>query len=321
MGTIFVTGGAGFIGSHLCEALLARGERLVAYDSFDDFYDPVVKKRNLEKCRDFSGFDMIEGDIRDTEAIDTAVRCCEPETIVHLAARVGVRASIKEYMLFKVVNVSGTAQLLDTSRRRGVIRFIFSSSSSVYGNNQKIPFAEADPVGNPTSPYAATKHAGELLCRTHQHRYGIGVTCLRLFTVYGPRLRPDLAIHKFARLMLDGVPIPVFGDGTTRRDYTYVADIVDGFLRVLHLGDGFRVFNLGRSKPVSLTNLIAALESSIGRKAVIDRRPPHPADVQRTHADISRARAELGYDPSTNLVTGLKHIIDWLRSSATPERR
>ncbi|MEE8170670.1 MAG: NAD-dependent epimerase/dehydratase family protein, partial [Phycisphaerae bacterium] len=250
MANIFVTGGAGFIGSHLCEALLERGDRVTAYDNFDDFYDPAVKRRNLDRCRDNAAFDLIEGDLRDAEAVEAALRRAEPEAIIHLAARAGVRPSIADPLLYQDVNVGGTAVLLEAVRLQAVPKFIFGGSSSVYGNNEKIPFAESDPVDHPISPYAATKKAGELLCHTYHHLYGTGMTCLRFFTAYGPRQRPDLAIHKFARLILAGRPIPVYGDGATQRDYTYVADIVEGVLRAVDRCAGYRIYNLGESQPV-----------------------------------------------------------------------
>ena len=219
-------------------------------------------------------------------------------------------------MLYQDVNVRGTMVLLEACRKKGIKRFIFSSSSSIYGNNEKIPFAESDPVDHPISPYAATKKAGELICHTYHHLYGIDITCLRFFTVYGPRQRPDLAIHKFARLIEQGRSIPVFGDGSMMRDFTYIDDIVDGVLRAMHQCGGYHVYNLGESQPVGLSNLITALESALGRKAVIDRRSMQPGDVNRTYADVTLARNELGYQPSTDLATGLARFVEWFRSDA-----
>jgi len=313
MNTILVTGGAGFIGSHVCEALLARGERVVALDSFDSFYDPAIKRRNLEACRAHRNFQLVEGDIRDAAAVDRLFAAHRPETIIHLAARAGVRPSIEQPLLYQEVNVHGTAILLEAARRQAARRFVFASSSSVYGNNTKVPFSESDNVDHPISPYAATKKAGELLCHTYHHLYGLDITCLRFFTAYGPRQRPDLAIHKFARLIEAGRSIPFFGDGSTRRDYTYIADIVDGVLRAADRCKGYHIYNLGESEPVSLRELVAALERALGRQAVLERLPPQPGDVSQTYADIARARAELGYKPSTRLEVGLARFVAWLR--------
>lgn len=313
--TILVTGGAGFIGSHLCEALLQRQHKVVALDSFDDFYEPAVKRTNLAKCDGAADFSLVEGDIRDTDTIDTLLHEHGVDVIVHLAARAGVRPSIEQPVLYQDVNVGGTAVLLEAARLHGVRKFIFASSSSVYGNNKKVPFAESDNVDFPISPYAASKKAGELLCHTFHHLYGMDITCLRFFTVFGPRQRPDLAIHKFARLIEAGRPIPVFGDGTMMRDHTFIDDIVDGVLRAIDQCAGFAIYNLGNSHPVSLADLIAAIEQALGKKATIDRQPPQPGDVDRTFADASRARKELGYVPRTALADGLHRFVDWLRSS------
>jgi UDP-glucuronate 4-epimerase len=310
---IVVTGGAGFIGSHLCEALLARGHDVLALDNFDDFYDPSTKRRNLEGVGAAERFTLIEGDIRDEHAVDRAIGQ-GADLLVHLAARAGVRPSIEQPLLYTDVNVRGTLVLLEACRRHGVSTFIFGSSSSVYGNNEKIPFAESDPVDDPISPYAATKKAGELLCHSYHHLHGMAVTCLRFFTVYGPRQRPDLAIHKFARLILAGKPIPVFGDGSMMRDYTYIDDIIDGTLRAIEHAGGYHIYNLGESRPVPLRDLIARLEEALGQQAVIDRRPLQPGDVARTYADVSLAQRELGYQPSTDLETGLARFVKWLRA-------
>ena len=315
MANVLVTGAAGFIGSHLSEALVHRGDIVIGLDAFDDFYDPNVKRNNIRALIDHDRFRMIEGDIRDPECVTTALGD-KVDIVVHLAARAGVRPSIEQPMLYQDVNVRGTLVLLEACRKKNIKRFIFSSSSSIYGNNEKIPFAEADPVDHPISPYAATKKAGELICHTYHHLYGIDITCLRFFTVYGPRQRPDLAIHKFARLIEQGRPIPVFGDGSMMRDLTYIVDIVDGVLRAMDKCVGYHVYNLGESQPVRLSNLITALESALGRKAVIDRRSMQPGDVNRTHADVTLARNELGYQPSTDLATGLARFVEWFRSDA-----
>jgi len=317
--TVLVTGGAGFIGSHVCEALLRRGDRVVALDNFDEFYDPAIKRRNLVGCLGHPSFALAEGDIRDTAAVDATFKQHRPDVILHLAARAGVRPSIERPLLYQDVNVHGTAVLLDAAQRSGIGRFVFASSSSVYGNNPKVPFSETDNVDHPISPYAATKKAGELLCFTYHHLYSMNLTCLRFFTAYGPRQRPDLAIHKFARLIEASRPIPVFGDGRTMRDYTYIGDIVDGVLRSIDRCQGYHIYNLGESQPIALSDLIVALEHALEKKAIIDRQPPQPGDVERTFADIARARAELGYRPATDLATGLANFVRWLRGGSASE--
>lgn len=308
-----VTGAAGFIGSHLCEALLARGDEVVGLDSFDDFYSPEIKRANLAAALGHERFRLVEGDIRDAAAVETAIGP-GVDIIVHLAARAGVRPSIEQPLLYQDVNITGTGVLLEAARRRGIRKFIFASSSSVYGNNQKVPFSETDNVDHPISPYAASKKAGELICHTYHHLFDIDITCLRFFTVYGPRQRPDLAIHKFARLIEAGKPIPVFGDGSMRRDYTYVGDIVAGVLAAMDRVGGYHVYNLGNSSPVSLAELIAALETALGKQAQIQRLPVQPGDVERTYADIETSRRELGYAPATPLAEGLAAFVAWMRS-------
>ncbi len=313
MPTAVVTGAAGFIGSHLCEALLARGWSVRGLDCFDDFYDPQVKRRNLAGCTKNERFDLTEGDIRDTRQVEAAIGD-GADVVVHLAARAGVRPSIEQPVLYQDVNVSGTAVMLETARRRRVRRFVFASSSSVYGDNRKVPFAESDNVDFPISPYAASKRAGELLCHTYHHLYGLGVTCLRFFTVYGARQRPDLAIHKFTRLIEAGRPIPVFGDGSMMRDHTYIDDIIAGVLAAIDRCEGFRIYNLGESRPVSLADLVAAIERALDRRAIIDRQPEQPGDVRRTYADITLARRDLGYAPCTDLADGLARFVEWYRT-------
>jgi len=315
MSRIIVTGGAGFIGSHVCEALLARPCDVLALDSFDTFYDPQIKRRNVHHCLADGRFSLAEGDICDAAFVEE-VLAGGADVLVHLAARAGVRPSIEQPLLYQKVNVEGTLVLLEAARRVGVRKFIFASSSSIYGNNRKVPFAESDPVDHPISPYAATKKAGELLCHTYHHLYGLDVTCLRFFTVYGPRQRPDLAIHTFARLIEAGRPVPVFGDGSMRRDYTYVDDIVAGVLAAVDRCEGYHLYNLGESRPVSLNDMIATLERALGRRAVLDRRPMQPGDVDQTYADIRLARAELGYDPATSFEDGIARFVAWLRNPA-----
>ena len=315
MSRIVVTGGAGFVGSHLCARLLKDGHQVVALDNFDDFYDPTVKRRNIAELIDVPAFTLIDGDIRDVQAASRAVTP-GTDAIVHLAARAGVRPSIEQPILYQDVNVSGTMVMLEACRQAPGCKFVFASSSSVYGNNKKVPFAESDPVDHPISPYAATKKAGELLCHTYAHLYDMPMTCLRFFTVYGPRQRPDLAIHKFARLIMDDAPITVFGDGSMRRDFTYIDDIVDGVERSIERCGAYRIYNLGESSPVSVTDLISQLETAIGKKATIQRMPMQPGDVDQTYADISLAREELGYAPNTEIKTGLAAFVAWLRGGA-----
>lgn len=313
MPKVIVTGGAGFIGSHLCEALLDRGHPVVAVDNFDSFYDPRIKRRNIHRCLADGRFALAEGDIRDAAFMNEVVGK-GVDVVVHLAARAGVRPSIAEPKLYQDVNIGGTTVLLEACRKHRVRTFIFGSSSSIYGNNRKVPFCESDPVDHPISPYAATKRAGELLAHTYHHLFEMDVTCLRFFTVYGPRQRPDLAIHKFVRLIESGQPIPVFGDGSMRRDFTYIDDIIAGVTAAIDRCSGYRIYNLGESRPVALCDLIGAIERALGQKAKIDRQPQPPGDVDQTHADVSRARADLGYEPSTDLETGLARFVEWFRA-------
>ncbi len=307
-----VTGAAGFIGSHFCEALLAGGWRVTGMDAFDTFYDPAVKRRNVAQCLKHERFALREADIRDAAAVDRVLGG-GVDAIVHLAARAGVRPSIEQPLLYQDVNVHGTGVLLEAARKFNIPRFIFASSSSVYGNNRKVPFAESDNVDFPISPYAATKKAGELLGYTYHHLFGINVSCLRFFTVYGPRQRPDLAIHKFARLIEAGKPVPMFGDGSMMRDYTYIDDIVAGVMAALERCNGYKIYNLGNASPVSLSDLIAAIEHALGKKATIQKLPPQPGDVDRTFADITLAQTELGYSPRTEFRAGLAEFVKWLR--------
>lgn len=313
---VLVTGGAGFIGSHLCEALLDRGHRVTALDCFDEFYDPAIKRQNIATVSAAPEFLLVEGDIRDEQLVARTLTEGNVDTVVHLAARAGVRPSLEKPLLYESVNVGGTAVLLEACHQQGIGRFIYASSSSVYGNNKKTPFAETDNVDFPISPYAASKKAAELLCHAYSHLYDMDMTCLRFFTVYGPRQRPDLAIHKFTRLIEADEQIPVFGDGTMMRDYTYVSDTVDGVVRAMDRCKGFRIYNLGNSYPVSLSDLIVAIEKSLGKKAKINRLPNQLGDVVQTYADIDRAREELGYAPSTVLDDGLAAFVRWYREMA-----
>lgn len=311
--SILVTGAAGFIGSHTCDALLERGERVVGLDNFDDFYEAAAKERNLETALGHDAFRLIRGDIRDAEALSALP--ADIDAVVHLAARAGVRPSIERPDLYADVNVMGTVRLLAWAKDRGVRRFVFASSSSVYGNNEKVPFSESDPVDHPISPYAATKKAGELVCHAASHLDGVAMACLRFFTVYGPRQRPDLAVHKFARILRDGGPIPMFGDGTTSRDYTYVDDTVSGVVGALEWVSrdvgSYRIFNLGNHKTVALSQMIRVLGEEMGVEPRIEQLPMQPGDVQRTYADIARARNELGYRPDTDFGDGVRRFLEW----------
>jgi len=309
---VLITGAAGFIGSHLCERLLADGWTVMGIDNFDDFYDPQIKRINISDCLKNKNFQLIEADIRDGIAMDKAVGD-GVEIIVHLAAKAGVRPSIAQPLLYTDVNVNGTMVLLEAAKKHKVGKFIFGSSSSVYGNNEKVPFSEEDNVDFPISPYAATKKACELICHTYHYLYGIHITCLRFFTVYGPRQRPDLAIHKFAKLIGQDKPIPVYGDGTMMRDFTYIDDIIDGTVAAMNKCEGFNIYNLGESQPIMVNNLITEIEEALGKKAIREYVPPQPGDVERTYADITKAAEELGYNPSTTIQLGLKNFTTWLR--------
>ncbi|HUT46718.1 MAG TPA: GDP-mannose 4,6-dehydratase [Sedimentisphaerales bacterium] len=307
-----ITGVAGFIGSHLCERLLADGWAVVGIDNFDDFYDPQIKRRNISGCLKNKNFQLVEADIRDGDAMDKAVGE-DVRIIVHLAAMAGVRPSIAQPLLYADVNVNGTMVLLELAKKHRIEKFIFGSSSSIYGNNEKVPFSEDDSVDFPISPYAATKKAGELICHTYYHLFGMSITCLRFFTVYGPRQRPDLAIHKFAKLIEQDKPIPVYGDGSMMRDFTYIDDIVNGIVAAMDRCDGFNIYNLGESEPVTVNDLIAEIEKALDKKAVREYLPPQPGDVERTYADITKAAGELGYNPKTTIRTGLANFTAWLR--------
>jgi UDP-glucuronate 4-epimerase len=307
---ILVTGGAGFIGSHLAEKLLATGHVVSILDDFNDFYDPQIKRANIQSVAADVGIHCV--DLRDSEAINSLFHREKFEVIAHLAARAGVRPSICQPRLYYDTNVSGTLHLLDAARLTGVERFIFASSSSVYGISKTVPFSESLHLTQTISPYAATKIAGEFLCSTYSHLYRLRVIALRFFTVYGARQRPDLAIHQFTKRIYAGEPIDQFGDGTTRRDYTYIDDIIQGVMAALEYeGPLFDLFNLGESATIELKDLIATIEESLGRKAQINQLPEQPGDMPVTCADIGKARKLLGYDPTTPLSVGLPKFIDW----------
>lgn len=315
----FITGAAGFIGSHVAEALLSRGDRVFGLDNFDPFYDRTLKERNVDALRARPEFSFAEGDIRDPGALRRWGDGARPDVLVHLAAKAGVRPSVADPAGYADVNVNGTIRILEWARERKVPKVLFASSSSVYGGNTKVPFSEHDFVDHPVSPYAATKKAGELLCHTYCHLYGMNVVALRFFTVYGPRQRPEMAIHKFTRKILSGQEIDLYGDGSSRRDYTYIDDIVSGVLGAVSAPPGYRVYNLGESATISLADLVALLERLCERPAACRNRPPQPGDVPITYADISRARAEIGYDPCTPIEVGVARFVDWYRQQATRE--
>ena len=312
---ILVTGGAGFIGSHVCERLLRSGHSVCAFDDLNDFYSPALKQANLRDLQSLAlPFSFIHGDLTDAAAVEEAFASKPFDQVIHLAARAGVRPSLQQPALYQRVNVEGTVNLLEAARARAVRKVTIASSSSVYGVNAKVPFSESDPIFSAISPYAASKLACEALGHTYHHVYGMDIAMLRFFTVYGPRQRPDLAIHKFASLISAGKPIPVFGDGSTARDYTYVTDTVDGILACTRQEFGFDIFNLGESQTVRLDYLIALLEQALGKTANIDRQPPQPGDVPITFADISKARVKLGYNPTVKIETGIPKFVEWFRS-------
>ena len=313
MPSVLVTGGAGFIGSHLVEALLKQGRDVVVLDNFDDFYLPEVKRRNLEPLAGRPGFTLVEGDVRDQAVVESLFAGHPINVVAHLAARAGVRPSIQQPALYCDVNVSGTTVLLEACRRHGVGKFIFGSSSSVYGNNSRLPFSEKDEVDRPISPYAATKRAGELLCATYHELYRLNVFALRFFTVYGPRQRPEMAIHKFTRLIDRGLPVPRFGDGTTRRDYTYISDIIDGVLRAIERVQGFEIINLGGSQTTRLTDLIDLLGKTLGQPPIIEEEIGQPGDVVATYADVDKARRLLEYEPRVSLEEGIGRFVEWYK--------
>ena len=315
MKNILITGGAGFIGSNLADRLMSEGDWQVnVVDDFNDFYEPSLKHENIRAHLRQLNYQLHEVDIRDLAALKRIFAGRRFDCIVHLAARAGVRPSLTQPLLYSETNINGTLNLLELARAHNVKQFVFGSSSSVYGINAKVPFSEEDPIRQPISPYAATKAAGELICHTYAHLYGIRCVCLRFFTVYGARQRPDLAIHKFARLISAGKPIPVFGDGLTRRDYTYIDDIIAGVRAAIDYTDSdYEVINLGESRTVELRELISLLERELDLHAVIETQPLQPGDVPQTFADISKARALLGYDPQTQIEEGIRRFVEWFR--------
>jgi UDP-glucuronate 4-epimerase len=323
---ILLTGGAGFIGSHVAEALLRNHTTLGIVDNLDEFYSPAWKKANLESIRKIGPFDFFDQDICAIDRMREIVAGFRPDAIIHLAARAGVRPSIEQPRLYEQVNVAGTVNVLELCREFHVSRLIFGSSSSVYGASDRVPFSEGQSGLRPISPYAATKLTGELFCYTYAHLYKLPVMALRFFTVYGPRQRPDLAIHKFVARMEAGKPLPIFGDGETGRDYTYVDDIVAGVLGALEYdfssteGAPFEICNLGNSHPVKLSELVGMLERATGKKAIAQREAPQQGDVPLTWAEISKAGKLLGYRPQTTLEEGLKKFVAWYRVTDLGQR-
>lgn len=318
--TYLVTGGAGFIGSHLVGHLLERDAHVVAVDDFNDFYDPAIKEANIRAFENNARFSLYRTDIRDNRALseifDSHGADLKSGGIIHLAARAGVRPSLLEPRLYLETNVTGTLNLAELARQYEIDNFVFASSSSVYGDSpETVPFNETQDISKPISPYASTKAMGESLLHTYSHLYGLRVKALRFFTVYGAAQRPDLAIHKFTRLIDEGRPIPVFGDGTTRRDYTYIDDIMQGVLAAIAYGNTpYEIFNLGESQTTPLSRLIELIEESLGKQANIDRQPLQPGDVSITYADISKARNYLGYAPTTRVEEGIPKFVDWYAS-------
>lgn len=311
---ILVTGGAGFIGSHLAEKLIQRGDRVVLIDCINDYYDPKLKEKNLQYILKSSNATFIKGDILDTNILSDVFEKYKFDVVVHLAALVGVRPSLNQALRYEEVNCKGTLMLLEQLRKSGIKRFVFASSSSVYGNTKEIPFREDVRIDRPASPYAATKAAGELYCYNYYHLYGISTTALRFFTVYGARQRPDMAIRKFTTLIDHGKPIPFYGDGNTARDYTYYTDIIAGLVSAIDRDLGFEIINLGESRTVKLSELVRLIEENLGRKAILQKLPMQPGDVQITYADITKAQRLLGYCPRTPIEEGIKRFVEWYKT-------
>ncbi|MCD6661039.1 MAG: GDP-mannose 4,6-dehydratase [Lentimicrobium sp.] len=308
MKKFMITGVAGFIGSNLAATLLKNGHAVTGIDNFDTFYDPAIKRKVVGRLKEHPAFSITEGDIRDRKALDDFLAAEKPDVVIHLAARAGVRPSIEQPELYYDVNVTGTLVLLEAMRAAGIKDMLFASSSSVYGNNKKVPFSETDAVDNPISPYAATKKTGELLCYTYHHLYDFNIFCLRFFTVYGPGQRPEMAIQQFGRKITEGTPITLFGDGTTRRDYTFIEDIVAGIMASAEKLKGYEILNLGNSDTISLIDLVRGIEETLNKKAIIEWKPMQPGDVEITFADISKAKKLLGYSPDYPVKKGLKRM-------------
>lgn len=310
--TILVTGGAGFVGSHLVDKLLDRGNSVVVFDEFNDYYDPGVKRQNISKHTNNPNFKLCEKDIRDSASVNQTMEKHKPDCVVHLAARAGVRPSLADPKLYYDVNVMGTLNILEAMKKHKVPQLVFASSSSVYGNRSSGPFKESDNTDNQVSPYGASKKAGELLCHTYAHLYGIKTTCLRFFTVYGPRNRPDMACYLFTDAIVKGQPITMYGDGTTGRDYTFVDDTVAGIMAAIDNPFDFEIINLGNSSPVLLRDLVATIEAVTGNKASIKPKPKQPGDVELTFANITKAKSLLKWEPKVDLQMGLKALHAWM---------
>lgn len=315
---ILVTGGAGFIVSHLCGRLMSEGHQVVCLDNFNDFYNPGIKRRNIQEAMGEAQFELIEGDIRDTQLITRIFRDQTFDVIVHLAARAGVRSSIDFPKLYEEVNVQGTINLLESCREFGTKSFVFASSSSVYGGNRKVPFSEEDRVETPISPYGVTKRAGELFCYSYHRLFDINITCLRYFTAYGPRQRPEMAIHKFTRLIDGSEKVPMYGDGQSMRDYTYIDDIIDGTLGAISRNKGYEIYNLGESCTIRLVDLIRMLEEALGKTAIIEGLPEQRGDMPITYANIEKARRKLGYTPRVSMDEGIGRFVEWYRQNPFP---
>jgi len=321
MKRVLVTGAAGFIGSHLTDRLLARGDAVIGFDDFNDYYDPAVKWRNIDRALEHGGFVLYEADLCLAHRVREVFERERPEVVVHLAARAGVRPSLKDPNLYHRVNVIGSQHVLDACREFAPSHLVFASSSSVYGGCTEVPFREDNPVHRPISPYAATKRMNELQAHVYSHVYGLNVTMLRFFTVYGPRQRPDMAIHKFTRLIDEGRPVPMYGDGTTKRDYTYIDDIIDGVLRCVDTPFQYEIFNLGEHDTTSLRELIDLIAKHVGKPARIDQQPLQPGDVTTTYADVDHARERLGYNPRFSMDEGIRRFVDWYRRMGREQGR
>lgn len=319
MKTYLITGGAGFIGSTLADRLLKEGNKVVVIDNFNDFYNPKIKENNVKHNLNNPNYKLEKIDIRDFKEVDRVFYENKIDNIMHLAAMAGVRPSIENPILYQEVNCLGSQNILEAMKKYGVKNIVFASSSSVYGNTKTVPFKETDIVDYAISPYAATKKANEVMCHVYHKLYGFNIIMLRFFTVYGERQRPDLAINKFTRLIMEGKPIPVFGDGTTSRDYTYVQDIVDGIMKsfkyVEENKNVYEILNLGESEPITLSQMIETIEKVVGKKAIIDRLPMQPGDVDRTYADISKAKKLIGYHPKTSFEEGICKFVQWYKEN------
>ena len=316
MESVLVTGGAGFIGSYVCERLLQEGHKVICADDFNDYYDPERKKKNVAPFLSNKQFVLHHADIRNKKVMDDIFKKHQCSYLIHLAARAGVRPSLADPVLYADVNINGTLILLDLAKAYKIKGFLFASSSSVYGFNKKIPFSEDDPVNEQASPYGVSKRAGELYCYAHHQLYGTPITCLRFFTVYGPRGRPDMAPYKFTRLIHEGKPIEMYGDGNSRRDYTYVSDIVDGIMAAMKKNYPFEIINLGNANPVKLKDFISIIEKNVGKQATITQLPMQPGDLPETYADVKKAEKLLGFKPKIDIKEGMKRLVAWYQEEA-----